>query len=228
MSNLLDKIKSLFVVEMEDESIDNKSSQTEDNEKDTPREDEESGRELKEEAVNNPAGKPSNDFLAILINAMQSAAKEEGIYLDFKQNLKSLNHLDFDLKTKYETAYAIAKNQGIDKEDLMRSAQFFLAVLDRENEKFEETLNLQRNRRIIDKKEEIKTLRDQIFSKQNEIEKIQDEIRQLESTIQSEKDELNDNRKKIEKTVADFESSLNLLKSKIQKDLEHFNNYLKE
>ncbi len=223
MSSLIDRIKSLFLVEVPKSDTSAPSDMSPPESQKPPERTVETDKE--EEGELNP-GKPSSEFLSILINAMKAAAEKESVYLDFKQNIKSLNHLDFDQKTKYETAFAIASNRGVDKEALMKSARYFLTVLDEEQNKFDRTLGSQRQLRINNKKEEIKKLRDEIFAKQSEIEKIQEEIRQLEQKISTEKQELNDQREKIEKTAADFKGSLRFLKSKIKKDLENFNDYL--
>ena len=227
MGSFLDKIKSLLVKKVEKHDSESEINL-----------DKEMGKEKNQRGEENRAqesksvdqskvssGKPNNDFLAILINAMQEASKEEATYLEFKQNIKSLKHLDFDDKTRYETAFAIASNQGVDKEKLLQSAAFFQRVLDNEGNKFNETLEAQRSNRVEAKKFEIKEIRDQIFDKQNEIEKIKEEIRKLEEKISAEKNVLIESKNRIEQTASDFISSLNFLKAKIVKDIENFNKY---
>ena len=172
------------------------------------------------------SGQPSADFVGILINAMQDARREDFDYLHFKQNLKSLDHLDFDLKTRFQTAFAIARNQGVDRNILIESAGFFLAVLENEEKKFLETLDKQKENRVQTKKDAIRSIRDEIFQKQTEIEQLQEEIRKLESKIEGEKAELMSNRARIEKTTSDFNSSIVFLKKKIETDIENLKKYL--
>ncbi len=230
MSSFFGKIKSLFIQEVEENEHQSSIEEKEDKhmEKDqehTERDkDKQEGKsEGRQKAV---VGRPNNDFLAILITAMQEASRDDATYLEFKQNIKSLRHLDFDDKTRYETAFAIASNQGVDKQKLLDSAAFYKKVLDKEGEKFESTLENQRQTRVDARKLEIKKIRDQIFEKQNEIEKIKEEIRQLEEQISAEKEGMNENRTRIEKTASDFFSSLEFLKAKIVKDIDNFNKYL--
>lgn len=228
MSSFFKKFKSLFIQEVngdypEEELIPDKLMK-----KDKGEAEEEFQKEevKKEEIPDVVGGKPSNDFLAILITAMQEASREDATYLEFKQNIKSLRHLDFDDKTRYETAFAIASNQGVDKQKLLESATFYKNVLDKEGKKFELTLENQRRNRIDGRKLEIKKIRDLIFEKQNEIEKIKEEIRKLEEKISSEKEVMNNSRTRIEQTAGDFFSSLEFLKAKIVRDIDNFNKYL--
>ena len=230
MSSFFGKIKSLFIQEAGEDDIqssieEKEAKHMEKDQEHTERDDykQEEKSEGRQKAV---GGRPNNDFLAILITAMQEASRNDATYLEFKQNIKSLRHLDFDDKTRYETAFAIASNQGVDKQKLLDSAAFYKKVLDKEGEKFEATLENQRQNRVDARKLEIKKIRDQIFEKQNEIEKIKEEIRQLEEQISAEKEGMNENRTRIEKTASDFFSSLEFLKSKIVKDIDNFKKYL--
>ncbi len=230
MSSFFGKIKSLFIQEVEENEHQSSIEEKEDKHMEKDQEHTERDKDKQEEKSEGRqkavGGRPNNDFLAILITAMQEASRDDATYLEFKQNIKSLRHLDFDDKTRYETAFAIASNQGVDKQKLLDSAAFYKKVLEREGKKFETTLENQRQTRVDARKLEIKNIRDQIFEKQNEIEKIKEEIRQLEEQISAEKEGMNDNRTRIEKTASDFFSSLEFLKAKIVKDIDNFNKYL--
>ena len=230
MSSFFGKIKSLFIQEVEENEHQSSIEEKEDKHMEKDQEHTERDKDKQEEKSEGRqkavGGRPNNDFLAILITAMQEASRDDATYLEFKQNIKSLRHLDFDDKTRYETAFAIASNQGVDKQKLLDSAAFYKKVLDKEGEKFESTLENQRQTRVDARKLEIKKIRDQIFEKQNEIEKIKEEIRQLEEQISAEKEGMNENRTRIEKTASDFFSSLEFLKSKIVKDIDNFKKYL--
>jgi len=228
MSSFFKKVKSLFFTEIKVDKSEVEKTLNINMEEDRKQTGQElkNEEERKDEQSKRVSGKPNNDFLAILITAMQEASREEATYLEFKQNLKSLRHLDFDDKTRYETAFAIASNQGVDKQKLLESASFFQRVLEKEGKKFESTLETQRTNRIAAKKLKIKNIRDQIFEKQNEIEKIKEEIRKLEEQIGNEKETMNENRNRIEQTATDFFNSLEFLKAKIIKDIDNFNKYL--
>lgn len=228
MSAIINHLKSLFVVEVEERPSPKEKSEREKSEvgpKGEKKMDKE--QEKKYSKINDPAdGQPSAKFIGILINAMQDAREDEIDYLHFKENLKSLKHLDFDEKTKFQTAFAIAKNQGIDKEKLEHSCNYFLKILESEDSKFQASLENQKSGRIGSRKEKIKSLRDQIFQKQSEIEQLKEDIRQLEGDINKVKDTLMEQRERIEKTASDFQSSLHFLRNKIVRDLENINKFL--
>ncbi len=226
---MLKKIKSLFITEIEEpigEEQPVEKVEKVDMEKGEKPEKEQRKEQKKEESEFTGRGEPNPDFIGILINAMQDAREEDFDYLHFKNNLKSLNHLDFDAPTQFKTAYAIAKNQGVDRDSLVKSASSFIEVLNREEDKFNQSLESQKQNRIELRKENIRKLRDQIFEKQTEIEKLEEEIRQLEGDIGEEKNELQENRERIERTSADFSASLEFLKKKITADIESLKKYL--
>lgn len=222
---MLNKLKSLFVTEVVEREEELKLGKMQE-EKSVSGE-EERREEPATAGVEPPvSGQPSAEFMGILMNALQDSRNQDFDYLHFKENLKSLDDLNFDEKTRFQTAFAIARNQGVDRELLIQSATFFLSVLAKEEEKFKQTLEQQKDRRILSKKDDIRKLREEIFRKQTEIEQLQEEIRKLESKIDGEKAELMSNRARIEKTSADFGGTLAFLRKKIEADINHLKKYL--
>lgn len=223
---MLNKLKSLFVTEVvEKESNLPKRDDMKEN-KSEPEVQDSIDAAPREEVDVPVGGQPSAEFMGILMNALQDARSEDFDYLHFKENLKSLDDLNFDQKTRFQTAFAIARNQGVNRELLIQSASFFLSVLSREEEKFKQTLEHQKNRRVMSKKDDIRKLREEIFKKQTEIEQLQEEIRKLESKIDGEKAELMNNRARIEKTSGDFSGTLAFLRKKIETDINNLKKYL--
>lgn len=69
-------------------------------------------------------------------------------YLEYMQAIESLKELSLDDKSKFISAFAGFKTQGVTKEKLIETAQKYLEIFNSKKIKFEEHLNVKKNEEI--------------------------------------------------------------------------------
>jgi peptidoglycan hydrolase CwlO-like protein len=132
-----------------------------------------------------------------------------------------------DESTMYRSAYATAQTLGATPENLVASAQRYLAVLKKEEAKFNAALVSQRRKQIDGGLGEVKSFEQSIEDKRNQIEQLKKEVAASEAKLVEMKTEIQEANLKIETTQQDFVASYGNLVSQITKDVENINKYLK-
>ncbi len=229
---MLKKLKSLFIIEEESKGSKDTKSQV----------DRKPTRAAKEQKQNtgNPANKPvirmdetnlkgkvTTRFLNILLGAMDKNNLEGFDYLEFKQSLQSLSKMEMDEATQFKSAFAMAQTMGADAQALKKTANHYLKVLADEEHKFEEALANQREKQILGKEQNFKTLSKKIAEKNAQIQKMNEEILNAKKKMSALEEELAQTKIKVESTKSDFQVTYQTLVDQIQSDIQKMNQYLK-
>lgn len=228
MSSIFKKIKSAFIIEEGSPAGSADSSQS----------DKTSGTSEDINAVTKPthteplvdesqiSGEVNSKFTEILLKALEANNQEGFDYIEFKRSLQNLFKMDMEEATVYKSAYATAQTLGATPPNLIASAQRYLSVLQKEEEKFNVALGHQKSKQIDGGMQEIKQYEQSIVNKKKQIEKLMEEIGHLESQLTKMKGEIQESAQKIEGTRADFVASYDHLVSQINRDIENIGKYL--
>ena len=220
---MLKKFKSLFVIEDESTPSENKTSS-----ENSPQPKKESSKpsiEVNKDAVVG-TGKVQDKFLDALFNALASSNQEGFDYMEFKDFLKSLANVPMDDSTRYKSAFATAQSMGATKNNILASAKHYLAVLSDEQNKFQDALKGQREKNLTGKQDEIKQLEGTIDQNQKEIEKLKADIEAHHQKIAALEKEITTASDKITQTADDFDATYKALVSQIQLDVQNIESHL--
>lgn len=213
--SVLKSLKSLFVIEEE------------------PKEPEQVPTPAQEkvtvaESKTGEPGRVNQAFMDILFKAMQDNNMEGFDYLEYKKSLQSLQEMQMDEPTRYRSAFAMAKTMGAKPEKLIETAEHYLQVLRREEEKFARAVARQEDVAIDAKNREIADLQTSIQGKEQQIQQLQAEIAQEKEQIKTLQTEITDAQTKVETTKNNFIASYNSLAGQIAADVERMKKYLND
>ncbi len=172
-------------------------------------------------------GEVSEHFVEILIAAMEKGNLQGFDYLEFKSTLKSLEKLIPDEPTRYRSAFASAVTMGVSAEKLLETANHYLQVLQKEEEKFEAALTNQQDLQINAREAEMAEIDKQIKEKSAKIKELTEGIEKHQKELQELNHQLGEAKQKIIKTKNDFEVSYHQIVDKIQADVQNIGKYLK-
>ncbi len=223
MSGIFKKIKSAFVIE------EGKSSESAGDSR--PQEKSSGSQEAPKVPIQDidratEPGTVNPKFMDILLKALEANNQEGFDYIEFKRSLQNLHKLNMDEITVYKSAYATAQTLGATPQALISSAQQYLTILQKEDEKFKVALNNQRSKQIDGGLQEITKYEESIKQKVEHIEKLKTEISQIEEKLTGRKAEIEDSAQKIEMTRSDFVASYTSLVNQIRQDIENIGKYL--
>ena len=209
----LHKLKSLFVV---DETTQN---QTTENKEETT---------TTENNTTPPpvvVGNVDPSILDTLFKSLSDNNLQGFDYFEYKQSLKTLRGM-LDEQTAFKSAFATAATMGITKEKLLETANFYVKVLAKEKDKFDEAARSQGGGAVDAKKKEIELTTKSISDKAEQIRKMTDEI----SAAQTKINELNafvlQAENKIAETSKNFIASFNTINTEINTDIEKIKQYI--
>ena len=174
-----------------------------------------------------PTGKVSDKFYDILFGAMETNNQEGFDYLEYKKSLQTLATMPMDEKTRYFSAFAAAQAMGVTSQKLNDSAQFYLNILKSEDAKFQESVNIQRQKQIGSKEKAIIDLDATMKVKGEQIARLTQEIQTHQDDMAKMKAEISDAVIKIETTLSDFHATYSDLTTQIGQDVEKMKLYLK-
>ncbi len=220
---MFEKLKSLFVIEEEEKPKSGSSEPSGKEEDINPKK--EAASSLQE--VTAQGGKVSNKFMEVLFGALEKANQEGFDYLEFKQSLQSLEKMPMDEATRFQSAMAMAEAMGAKRDALIRSAEHYLKVLQKEEQKFKQALQKQQQQKVLRKQEELDKLNKSILEKEEQIRELNKQIEQERKKAQSIQQSVGSEKQKIEATARDFMASLEVLSGKIAADVEKMKQYLK-
>lgn len=166
------------------------------------------------------AGKPQAKLLDVLFSALESNNQPGFDYMEFRDFLKSLANVPMDDATRVKSAYATAQTMGATKEAILKSAEYYLHILKKEEGKFQEALTERKNRDLTGKQQEIKNIEQSIRDKEAQIEKIKSEIEAQRKGIADIETEINTAASRITQTEGDFQASYQHVVSQIQADIQ--------
>ncbi len=227
MSKLFRKIKSAFIIE------DEKTEQvaTPDETGDTSPGSHEGTVEVEQtpmdvDLAEGDDGEISEKFTHILLKALEANNQEGFDYIEFKRSVQNLKHLDVDRGKGYEIAYATAKTMGATPDGLVSSAERYLTVLKKEEDKFEKALTNQRAKQIEGKTEQKKQIESDILEKKKQIDELNRDIEAQKKSLEELKQTITEARKKIQETGSGFKRSYAHLVAQIRQDIENIKKYL--
>ncbi len=219
---MLKNLKSLFIVEEETPKTKSsgKAKETASKSKATP---------AKPAATSSPTrkGQIKAKFTDILLGAMEKANLDGFDYLEYKKSLKSLQKMNMDEATSFQSAYAMAQTMNATPAHLVQTAEHYLKVLLDEEQKFEQALENQQESRIGNKRKEKENLAAQIKSKEEQIKQLQADIEKSKTQLGKLDKEIQNAVQSIETTKGDFIASYQNLTDQIKSDVEKMKKYLK-
>ncbi|MEM6964138.1 MAG: hypothetical protein AAF573_05180 [Bacteroidota bacterium] len=174
-----------------------------------------------------PAGKASSKFTNILLKAMEANNLDGFDYLEYKQSLHNLEKMPMDEPTRYRSAYAAASTMGATPQKLIQTANHYVDVLKKEENKFAQALANQKEKQIGDKAQQIKQMDNLIKEKSIQIERLKKEIASHQSKNEQLKKSISSATVKVETTKNNFVASYNLVLSQIRRDIQNMKKYLK-
>lgn len=215
---MLNKLKSLFIVEEETET-EKKEPQKEANTKNAPI--------PKSTSPSVNLGSVDSKIIEKLLKAFEDNNQEGFDYLEYKNALKALDKMPMDEATKYRSAFATASTIGTTLDKLTSSAQFYIAILDKENKTFLSSFDSQVKNKISSKENELKQFENLIKSKSEQIKQLTLDIQKHQTQIQEIKLKLKESRGMMQSTQDNFKSSYVKLKSQLEEDIVKMEKYLK-
>lgn len=223
------KIKRLFVEEISPEIEGSSTSNTELTDKGSSQN---SSSEFSKGYVPNMSGdKTASDvdnsrFLDILFNAIEENNIEGFDYLEYKHTMKSLDQVGLDEKTKFKSALAMGEALGSNIGKILSSAEFYLGIIEKEKNKFEQAVRNQMTKLNEEKAKRPAALIDKIESQKKQIEQLESEIKALEAQLQSVRSELSEAETKIYLTQKQFSSAYNQIYNQILSDISKIKSYI--
>lgn len=236
---MLDRIKRLFIVEEDDplkkalEKQAEVEAEKQQKEVETVPSQPARAPQKRRTAATSPAnapkiqgGKVTEKFMDILLGAMDKNNIDGFDYLEYKQSLQNLEGMDMDEATRYQSAFAMAKTMGVTAENLLRTANHYLDILQQEEAKFERALVNQKDKQIGDRQSRIDQLDKVIAEKQRRIEQLQKEIDLHRQEMEQISGEIQGATVKVENTKNNFVVTYKVLVSRIQQDIDKMKQYL--
>lgn len=176
--------------------------------------------------ANTGKGEVEKKFLNILFKAMESNNIEGFDYLEFKQSIQSLSAMPMDEETRFKSAYAMATTMGATSDYLIKTAQHYMDVLQKEEDKFKNAMQQQVDGKIGQQQNEIVGMEKLVAEKAAQIKKLTDDISQIQQKVEESKAAIADATSKISSTKNNFIASYNLVRSQIEADVNNMNKYL--
>ncbi|RMF00990.1 MAG: hypothetical protein D6772_05520, partial [Bacteroidetes bacterium] len=145
---MLKNLKSLFIVEEEDnEPVKKQASTKGSGQSEAAPTVSRNSSPAKAQPSSRP-GKVTTKFTDILLSAMESANLDGFDYLEYKKSLQSLQKMNMDEGTAYQSAFAMASTMGATPARLVETAEHYLKVLRTEEQKFQAALAKQQQAKI--------------------------------------------------------------------------------
>jgi chromosome segregation ATPase len=125
-------------------------------------------------------------------------------YIKFKQSIQNLMAMNMDEVTSVKSAYATASTMGLDKEALIKSILLYQSIIDKERDKFIDSLKNQIKAKIEEPQNQIAENEKTIASHRQKIEALQKEIALYEANQATIKNEIAQQEEKIENIRKEF------------------------
>lgn len=162
-----------------------------------------------------------------LLQAIENNNIEGFDYLEYKKSLKALEKMPMDEATKYRSAFATAATMGVTLEKLMQTTDFYIGILNKENDQFLGAFKSQFDDKVSGREREIAQFEAIIKEKSAQIKKLTEEITKHQQQIGDLKAKVEESNNKINKTQNDFKVSYDHLKSQFEEDKIKMQKYLK-
>ncbi|PKV53100.1 hypothetical protein ATE84_5235 [Aquimarina sp. MAR_2010_214] len=226
---MLKNLKSLFIVDdSEEENKPKQESAKNDDTKSDKNPPTKTPPPLPNKVVNSgSSGVIDAKIIEKLLQAIEKNNLEGFDYLEYKKSLKALEKMPMDEATKYRSAFATASTMGVTLDKLLQTTNFYIGVLDKENEQFLGAFKNQFNDKVSGREREVAQFESIIKEKSAEIKKLTEEIAKHQKQITDLKGKIEESNAKINKTQNDFKLSYDHLKSQLEEDKVKMQKYLK-
>lgn len=226
-SNMLKKLKSIFIIE-EAQSSSVPTAQTT----------EQPGTEEKKPtsdpvlSVQRPAvsrvssDKGDNKFNQILLKVLEDNNIDGFDYLEFKNSVLSLSKAIPDEATQFKSAYEVGKTMGVTKEKLLDTARHYARMLEQEESKFQQAFENQKQQQLHGREEDIKKHEAEIVSIEKKIQDLNESIHHHNKTIEELRKAMVESAEKLSQTHGAFHSSYVKIHDKITSDITKIQNLL--
>ncbi len=231
------KLKSLFVIEEEGDKklkADEKKPEgkpTGGKEKEIAKP-KEKVKELQERKPGNVAataepGQVQEKFTNILLKSLESNNQEGFDYLEFKQSLQAIGKIQTDEAVGYQSAFAMASTMGVTVEHLVKTCQYYIEVLEKENSDFQVELRRQEKLKLGAEQDNFAKLQQSVQEKKAMVQRLQQEIAEEQEKSEEVEQRLAKVARLIGQNQANFSASFKNLKSQLEEDLVKMKRYLK-
>ncbi|MEM7101882.1 MAG: hypothetical protein AAF502_02050 [Bacteroidota bacterium] len=224
----LKKLKSLFIIEEEgpepnkEKTADKKES---DNKSQKPK-----PKPVPKPSIAldpNVKGKVDPRFTNTLLKAIEANNLDGFDYLEFKQALKNMSKIEPDESKAFQAAFITAQTLGVTPGKLADSARFYIDILKKEENKFNQALQQQQSTNVTQREEQLKKLQSDIKTKTEKVNALQAEIKAHEGKLEKLKGEVDSYANKIMVTKSNFDASFVALKQQLETDIDKMEKYLK-
>ena len=171
-------------------------------------------------------GKLDQKSVEFLTKAFEKQSGKNFDYIKFKQSLAALSAMNVENEMAFKSAFATAATMGLSKDALLKSAEQYKVVLDREKNQFDAALVKQINQRVGAKRTKVKQMKEKVKEYQNKIAELEKRIGEFEQKISASDQEINQSTKKIEQTKDRFEKTYQKFKSFIDEDIIQIQKFL--
>lgn len=172
------------------------------------------------------AGSVNNRFVQVLAAALERNNQAGFDYFEFRQSLINLAKMPMDEQTRFHSAFAMAQTMGATSEKLIISAQFYLGVLNTEQDHFSEAHAQQMNKLVGERQQEKQQLEAEIQKKSELMAQLSREIEQHKQQRDQIEQDIASNTVKIESTKSDFEVTFASVVNQIKTDMAKIQQYL--
>lgn len=232
--DMLKKLKSVFIVEDENVAKNNNSSEEL---KGTTENTQRSSNSQNNNVANNSGevafdttpidgSTPDPKFVEILLKAIEENNLEGFDYLEYKSSLQSLSKMNMDDATRYQSAMAMAKTMGANKNKVIQSANHYLLILSKENDKFQSAVSAQKTKITQDQESGIKNIELSIANKKKQIEQLNKEIEIETKKLEDMRHNINSSTAKITETTSKFNYAYKIVSQQIADDMKNISSYI--
>lgn len=165
-------------------------------------------------------------FVDALLRAVKNNALKDFDYLKFMHSVKSMQDLKMDKDTSFKSAYATAQTIGLTKEKLLKTANHYKNVLNKERDHFADALKNQRTEKVSGKLAEVEALKGKIIEYEGKIKQMQKEMAAYQKKIAGADAVIEKEKEKIATIKDNFVRSFAHFEVILEEDIKSINNLL--
>ncbi len=223
---MFEKLKSLFVTveettlennETENSNVEENNSDSQNNQSETPQKD----------TIKTITSKVDDSILNKLFKAIEDNNQSGFDYLEYRKSLKSLEKLQMEEATKFQSAFATASTMGVTLDKLIESIEFYKKVLLNEETKFLKASKEQYSINVEEKIKEKEKLNNSIKEKSLQIQQLTEEIRKNQTQLEETSKFIETADSKIKETENNFKVSLQEIINQMEGDIAKLKQYIK-
>ena len=172
------------------------------------------------------SGELDKKFVDVLLKAIRDGYIKEFDYLKFKKSVQAMGEMNMDEATSYKSAFATASTMGLNKEKLLKTANHYITLLEKERTHFADALKNQRSERISGRISAIDEMKKKIELNKQKIASLEKENAVFQSKIDGADDIIQKEKDKIEDIKNKFVKAYDYLEATINKDIENIDKYI--